>query len=78
MTLTTMLGVARRPQHYHLHFNKNVNEKEKHERVHPKPLNPIMQDHNEGNCNTMIKKMCKMTKREGIRCKKFICRNLQK
>jgi hypothetical protein len=30
-------GIARWPQHYHLHFNKNVNEKEKHEGV---TLNP--------------------------------------
>jgi hypothetical protein len=47
MKLTTMLGVARWPQHSHLHFNKNVDEKEKHEGVQLKPLNPIMQDHNE-------------------------------
>jgi hypothetical protein len=47
MKLATMLGIARWPLHYHLHFNKNVDEKEKYERVHPKPLNPIMQDHNE-------------------------------
>jgi hypothetical protein len=54
MKLTTMLGVARWSQHYHLHFNKNVDEKETHEGVHLKPLNPIMQDHNEGSCNTTI------------------------
>ncbi len=56
MKLTTMLGVARWSQHYHLHFNKNVDEKETHEGVHLKPLNPIMQDHNEGSCNTTILK----------------------
>jgi hypothetical protein len=64
MKLATMLGIARWPQHYHLHFHKNVDEKEKHEGVHPKPLNPIMQDHNEGSCNTIIKKnKCKMIKK---------------
>jgi hypothetical protein len=54
MKLTAMLGIVKWLQHYHLHFNKNVDEKEKHEGVHPKPLNPIMQDHNEGSCNTII------------------------
>jgi hypothetical protein len=64
MTLTTMLGVARRPQHYHLHFNKNVNEKEKHEGVHPKPLNPIMQDHTMKEVAIQsLKTKCKMTKK---------------